>query len=316
MKKITLKLIALSLSLCLIMLFCSCGAKYAEDADANLYNKSDKMRDVAFESEDWGYADSEAEVPEEMPSPDDGSKQSDGATSDLGSRKLIKNVYMSIQTKKYDDFVSSLKAMITESGGYVQSSEMYDDGNRYSSRRADFEVRIPAEKLDMFVDGVKGEATVTHYNEKLEDVTIQYVDIESRISSLRAERDKLNELLISADNLDQVILLQDKIEYLTYQIESYESKIRTLSELISYSTVKITICEVEREEIVEKQGTWEEIGSNLSENFSDVGEGFRRFFIGTVSDIPYLLVTLLVLAIVAVVVIIVVKIIKKKHGKR
>jgi len=70
---------------------------------------------------------------------------------DIGTRKLIKEANISIETKEYDEFISNLEKEIKNSGGYIQKSEVSGNSN-YNRRYAEIVVRIPADRLDSFTN--------------------------------------------------------------------------------------------------------------------------------------------------------------------
>ena len=59
------------------------------------------------------------------------------------------------------------------------------------------------------------------------------------------------------------------------------------------------------------------IGTNLKNNFEDIGYGIKRFFIGFVSGLPYILLFSIIFVLPPVIVaIIVVKKVKKRKAKK
>lgn len=298
------KLLFLALSLILVITCTACGS--AKESNFEAPNMMDGVaaddyypEDSKSESSNGGLMDSEPGT--EKP-----------AENDLSSRKLIKRVRMEIQTEEYDKFLDSIDALIASTGAYVQNSTMYDRGGKSSNRSATLIVRVPADRLSQFTNGVYDGATVTYYNEDLEDVTASYKDIKSRIESLQIELDALNKLLAEAVDLQYVISLHDRITDIRYELDMYESSIRNYDELISYSTVTLNISEVKRAVIVDEQSTWEEIGTNLSENMSDIGEFFRQLFIGLASSLPYILIIVVVFGGITLIIVASVK----KHNKK
>lgn len=313
MKKVLLLTLALLLVVCSTA--CASGksfnAEIAYDSDAPSSVTGDRveaedMADVKYEGSTNGGLNSSP-----MESPDyDGDKQV--GENDLANRKLIKRVRMEIETEEYDTFFASVKSLISSTGAYIQNSTMYDRNGKNVNRSATLIVRVPADKLTEFTDGIYGGATVTYYNEDLDDVTASYKDIESRIESLQIELDALNKLLAEAVDLQYVISLHDRITDIRYELDRYESSIRNYDELISYSTVTLNIAEVKRVTIVDEQNTWEEIGTNLSQNISDIGEFFRQLFIGIASGLPYIIILAVIFGAIAVVIAVNVK----KHRKK
>lgn len=229
------------------------------------------------------------------------------------NRKIIERVHISVQTKEFDALIEKLNAEISTIGGYVENSSI--SGNGYgdvSGRYADFTVRIPADASDAFSAFVSENSTVTNKEVETEDVTLSYVDMESRVSALETEKATLERLLAEAGTMADVISIQDRLTEVIYEIESVKSKLRTYDNLIEYTTVTIQISEVERVDVVEKQTVWEEIKTNLVENFENVGHGFERFFVFIVSSIPYLLV---IGGLVAIILVVIVVYRRKKNGK-
>ena len=200
------------------------------------------------------------------------------------ARKIIQRVNMEVQTKTYDALIKAIKDKMTACGGYIESSRE----NSYGSRNAEIVLRIPAERLTEFTGTVEQEGTVVSSHTTTDDVTLAYVDIESRVSALRAEQTSLLAMLEKADNLNDLLTIQSRVTEVTAELESYESRLRTYDSLVSYSTVTLNIYEVERVEPVKELTPFEEIAQNLRNNCEDIGAGFVSFFVWFVSALPYL----------------------------
>lgn len=181
-----------------------------------------------------------------------------------------------------------MKEEILACGGYVEHSSFDDpqggEGYRYYSITA----RIPSDQLDSFTEKAGELGQVTNKSENVEDVTLDYVDKTAYKESLQVEYDRVMELLEEAKDLDQILALESKLSQLRYEIDSYESQLRTYDNLIDYSTVHIYISEVEYEQ--EKNDT---IGNRISNGFRSSLYGVRDFFVNLfvwlVSNLPVLL---------------------------
>ncbi len=230
-----------------------------------------------------------------------GAKQlSENTNKDLKTRKLIKDVTLTIETREFDKFMQNLDIEISKCGGFIQKSDI--NGNSYkvdSDRRASIVIRIPADKLDSFTGNISSLGNVTSRTEGTQDVTMDYVDIQSHIKALRTEHESLLALLKKADNLNDILTIQNHLTDVRYELESYESKLRTYDDLIDYSTVTMNVYEVERVTPTEKLSMWQEIGNNISKNLSSIGKGARRLFIWIISASPYLLILAAIALIVA-----------------
>lgn len=230
-------------------------------------------------------------------------------------RKLIKNVSMTVETEDYAGLVSSVQARVTELGGYTQSYEGYNE-NSVGNRSAYLTLRIPADRLDEFIERVEELSNIVSRQETVEDVTLTYVDLESRRQMYEEEEERLLALLEQAETLEEIIALESRLTEVRYQLESMESQLRTMDNQVSYSTVYLSIDEVERYTPPAEKGTWERIRIGFSENVYRVGNGIKEFFIGFVISLPILLV-LAVLIVVAVLLIrLIIRASEKSNAKR
>ena len=207
------------------------------------------------------------------------------------NRKLIRTFDIQIQTKEFEEVISGIQSKVQELGGYIEQSSL-DSGSAYYShynRYSYMTVRIPSDKLDGFVQNVKDTANVTNISESTDDITLKYVDVESRKIALETERDRLLELLEKAGTVEDIITIEGRLSEVRYQLESYASTLRTYDNQVDYSTVHIDISEVARETKVEPKTFWEEVTEAFGDSIYDMGRGFRNFAIWFLGSSPFIL---------------------------
>lgn len=304
--KRSMQFLALALTLCLLVGGCS-----AKSNNATMPQAAPKPA---------SYASDEME-PMEEPNVTEGSFDA-GATTGalegaLASRKIIRDASLSIQTLEFDVFLEALSRSIAEAGGYVSSS--YTSGNSYYRqylRSAQIEARIPADALDAFLTGVSGLGNVTDRSISVRDVTTSYVDTEAHLQALRTEQEALLKILENAETVEDLITVQNRLSEVRYEIESYESTIRSYDDLIAMSTVTMHISEVERETAVEQETFWQEVSRRFSESLEDVGQGFQSFGAWFLGNLPAIIVWVIILGGIAVVVVAVVRRSSKRRAQR
>ena len=219
-----------------------------------------------------------------------------------GNRKLIRTYDISVETLEFDEFVSALTSEVSALGGYIESSSVNGNSYNYSHNRyANFSCRIPADKVSVFLNTVNGLGNVTYSYENTTDVTLNYVDTEARIKSLQTEYDRLLELLAEADSIDTIILLEQRITDVRYQIESYTSQLRTYDNLVDFSTVTLGVSEVKRVTSGEKETVWERISSDFGDNIYDIWIDAQDFFVWFVASIPYFIIWAIVIAAIVLI---------------
>ncbi len=226
--------------------------------------------------------------------------------------KIVKTVNLTVETKEYEQYISAIRSDVAASGGYVETSSLNDSYSGRNSRYASFVFRIPADKLDEFLQKAGEKGKITFQKEDQLNVTLEYVDIQSRIKAYTTERDTLLELLKKADDLKDVISVQERLSDVNYQIENYTSQLRVLENRVSYSTVSLDLYEVER--VTEDETSLSgEIKNALAENWSNLKQGIRDFIVWFVGGLPIIIP---VAVLIAVAIIVLCKVIKKRKAKK
>ena len=307
--------IALLMALCMVLALVACSSKSSSARNDNYYAKTEAAYEYEMEAPaamaDEDYGGVEAKAAGKVSTATTAAKEngeSANLTGNAAGRKIIKNGDLSIQTREFDEFLTNLNRSILAVGGYVEASSI--NGNSYNKNRmrsADVTARIPADQLDAFCDQVSELGNVTYKNLYTRDVTLTYVDLESHVKALRTEQQTLMDLLAKAEKVEDIILIQNRLSDVLYEIESYESTLRTFDDQIAYSSVHLSIQEVQRETAVEKETAGQEIARRFKENLEDVKEGFARFGINFVSDLPVIIVWVVFLGIIVCVVVLIVK---------
>lgn len=260
---------------------CTCG------------QKEETAKDVAIN--EVGYASAAAFEQEQGTSEDvadtgEGMKENEGEVKASNtSQKLIRYLDYTIETKEFDTFVQELGELVSTAKGYVEQSEVsqdeaqsYAQGKRYAS----YTLRIPADGLEAFKQELQEKGTITRQSERVEDVTLNYVDVESHITALKTEQDSLLKMLEQADTIETILAIQNQLTQVRYQLESYESQKRTYDNDINYSTVYVYVQEVERES--QNTDTYGgELLEKLSGNFHGILTGLRSFSLWFLGAMPY-----------------------------
>ena len=231
------------------------------------------------------------------------------------NRKLIRNVNLSVETTSFDTLISNLAAAVTGFGGYVEQSDI--SGNSVSSsysqnRYAYLTVRVPSDKLDIFITQIEEQGNITNKSETTQDVTLQYSDIESRKKSLAIEQDRIWALLEKADTLEAVIALEARLSEIRYQLESFESQLRTYDNQVDYSTVYISISEVKVFTPTTPDSVMTRIQKGFTRNLNNVANGLVDFFVWLVSSLP----VLILLALIAALAFLLVRFVNRRRPRR
>ena len=290
------KVLACVLSGILAVSIFGCGSKSMMATESAVADSA-AYDDMAYDS---GYDTKEAASAEEAGS---GAVTSENGIEEVQEtdRKLIRNVNLSLQTKEFDTVLDNMSQKVKDLGGYIQDSSVWGSSSDYSSSRsASYTLRIPSDKLDEFIDVVETLGNVTYKNESVDDVTLRYVDVDSHKKALETEQERLLALLEKAENVEDIITIENRLSDVRYELENYESQIRLLDNQIDYSTVYVDISEVSRVTDTGKQGFFEEVASRFSDSVYVVLMGLRGFAIGILGSLPILVVWGVILAVVVI----------------
>lgn len=291
--KNTRKLIALLLALTMLA---GCGA-----------SSSPAMKQEAME---YAMAETAAMAPGAI------TGASDTVTQEVSTdQKLIKRVNMDAETEDLEALLPQLLAEISALDGYVESQEIFN-GSSYASyrhRNARLTIRVPAENLNGLVQQVKGASNVVSYNESVEDVTLAYVDMETRILVLETERDRLLELMEQAETMSDLLEIEARLTDVRSSLESINSQLKVLQNQVSYATIELYINQVKAYTEVEEQTVWQRIGSGFKKNLQNIGEDLVDFFVWALTYSPQLI---LWAGIFAVVIILVRRSFRKRKAKK
>ncbi|HBA70417.1 MAG TPA: DUF4349 domain-containing protein [Lachnospiraceae bacterium] len=238
-----------------------------------------------------------------------------GSTDLVASnRKLIKTVYMDVETSSFDELFSNVEGRVKALGGYIENMNAYNGNGRNgnSSKHANLTIRIPKEALDQFVTEVSEYSNVISRSEDTQDVTMQYVDLESHKKALQTEQERLLALLESAESMEDIIAIEQRLSEIRYEMESMESQLRTYDNLVDYSTVNLNIEEVEELTPVREETAMQQMTNGFASSFRSLIKGIRNFLIWLVICLPYFI----FIGIIAALVIWLIRILKKKRIKK
>jgi hypothetical protein len=291
------KVLAVLISTLLCVSFASCGSKsasYESAASTSSFYANDAMGDYAYAEEamENGFYEE--------------SKDATGETGDMSSdttevkpdskRKLIKDYDLDIETEDFDGFMDMIQRRVNAMNGYIESLNTYSGrGYYYDRRTSDLTVRIPADKGDEFLDILGENSNIIRNSLNVNDVTLQYVDLESRKSAYKTEEARLLELLEKADTIEDILTIENRLSEIRYQLESMEQKLRTYDNLVDYSTFRLSVSEVKEYTEPEPESYLDRLTDSFTGGIKGAVNWLKEFSIWFVGAIPALILTAIVI---------------------
>ena len=208
------------------------------------------------------------------------------------NRKWIITVDMNAETDDLDTLLAALDERILSMNGYVENQNIYN-GSSYADRRyrnANLTIRIPAQTVEQFAEEVSGISNVVRKSTKKEDITLRYVDTESRKIALETEEARLLELLAQAETMSDLLEIEGRLTEVRYQLESAASQLRTYDNQVDYATIYLYIEEVQEYTPVAEKTVWQRITEGFADSVEDLGESLVDLFVWLIVSSPFLLV--------------------------
>lgn len=299
------KRLALVLSVLLLVSLCACSANMSAGVvteTTSAYNKGDSYGQNAATAPDLDAGWVESPMAEESGS--DGSGTISAADVTTQNDKLIYSASLTLETTEFDSAAAALPQLAKQLGGYVQSSSLYQGSYGYNgSRSASYVLRIPAEQYQAFLDAAGQMAHLTSQNEWVDNVSEEYYDIEARLETLEAKRERLLALLDKAEDIESMITVENSLADTVYQIEQYQTRLNSIDKSVSYSILNVTLNEVYQLSVVDQ--TPKTLSERLSQALRNGLTNAGKFFENFVVFLAYHLVGIAVLVLVLIIVLIV-----------
>ncbi|HEX6132171.1 MAG TPA: DUF4349 domain-containing protein [Actinomycetota bacterium] len=127
-------------------------------------------------------------------------------------------------------------AVAEEAGGFVLESSV-------RGRSGTFVLRVPARRFDGVMTRLARLGDVELEEQRGEDVTAEYIDLQARIDILTARRDVIRRLMERATSLSQTLMLQNRFDQVQLELEQLTGRIRYLDDQVAESTVRLEIVE-------------------------------------------------------------------------
>lgn len=270
----------------LLMLFLvACGS--ASSTDSYEVSMSAPMEAPAAEPA-MGYTEEMSYDKGTMPDvANSGGTSASGVAAPLapGERLIVRDASLTIEVDDVQKADQEIRALVDATGGYVLSSSASGsdkDTVIYAS------LKIPSDKLDSVLTAVERLAHKVIYRSMSgSDVTEEYVDLEARLGSLEAARDRLLVLLEKAVNVEEAVQVNAALTDVQTQIEQITGRMRYLRQGAAMSSLNLELRPIPVTEVINPD-RWQplEDARMALRDLIEFGQDIISFVIGLVVWIP------------------------------
>ncbi|HEX2698175.1 MAG TPA: DUF4349 domain-containing protein [Anaerolineales bacterium] len=198
-------------------------------------------------------------------------------------RLVVQNADLTIVVTDVRARVQAISAMAKQMGGFVVSANVYETYTRNGTQVSQAQVvfRVPVDQMDAALDQVKKD-TVDVQNEtrSSQDITSQYVDLQSQLTAKEAAEAQLLKIMQGAEKTEDVLAVYAQLQQIQSDIQVLKGQIKYDEESAALSSVSVNIIAEETIQPI-KVGPWQPQGvaRDAIQNLVDFWKGFAEWII-------------------------------------
>lgn len=230
------------------------------------------------------------------------------------NRMVIYNANLQLEVKELKDVQLSISEMVDEMGGYIvdQTTSHFQD-EHYSGSLT---VRIPQKNFQSFIHKVEQLGVrVKERNITGQDVTEEYVDLESRLKSKQVVENRLLEFMKQAKDTKDLLDISTELAKVQEEIETLKGRMKYLENQASLSTItihltenKVIVPDFEKDHL----NTWDKTKKQFMKSINLIFAFFSSLIVFIIGNIP----VLIIIALIGLIAYIVAKKMKRKTNRK
>jgi hypothetical protein len=165
-------------------------------------------------------------------------------------RLVIKTAELSLQVDDVRAAETAVRDRVAQFNGYVVKAESSGTEAQTTVR---ITFRVPATRFDEVLSGVQSLARkVLSRTISGDDVTEEFVDLDSRLRNLEATRDRLLGFLDKATKVEEALAVNSSLSEVQGQIEQLKGRMQFLKQNAALSTVTVYLAPVPTTPLIEE----------------------------------------------------------------
>ena len=202
------------------------------------------------------------------------------------SRLLIYHADLRLRVPSLPRASASLDSLVRRNEGFLSAAtETRADGEW----RQFMTIRVRPARFHGLLAALGGLGTVEEKKLTTDDVTAQHADVAARLATKRAVEKRYVDLLTRARKISEILEIEGKIGEVREEIESTESRLKTLDDEVGYSTISLACYQILPQPVPEAPVV--SFASRVVESFYTGWTLLTGLFIGLVAIWPLLLLT-------------------------
>jgi hypothetical protein len=154
-------------------------------------------------------------------------------------RMIVRNGDISLVVDDVLEARDKITQMAERLGGWVVNSNIYGEEEE---TRGWISIRVPSDKFDQALAELRGLAVrVSSESTSTEDITEQYVDLQSRLRNAEATESQYLALLNQATEVDDILSIYQSLSQIRYEIEQIKGRMQYLERTSAMSLISVNL---------------------------------------------------------------------------
>lgn len=153
------------------------------------------------------------------------------------ARKIIYHADVRVKVESLLQANARMDSLTRAFGAYISdAAEKREDGEWEHSMT----IRVVPGRFQALLNSLNGLGTLESKTLSSDDVTAEHADIAARLRTKRALEQRYTALLTQAKKVADILEIEEKLGEVRGDIEATESRLKTLNDQVTYSTIALT----------------------------------------------------------------------------
>jgi len=185
---------------------------------------------------------------EVLPAPGAGKVEEKAEEGSISERLVIKRGNLSLLVKETLKAVEEVKKIAENLDGFVLSSYTWYTDAQKERVQGKVVIKVPSDKFSEAIGKLKDLAIkVVSEQTTGQDVTEEYVDLESRLKNLEATEEQFRAIMKRSGKISEILEVQRELTGVRSQIEVAKGRMKYLKERAKMVTITVNIASEEEE---------------------------------------------------------------------
>jgi hypothetical protein len=204
------------------------------------------------------------------------------------TKKIIKTGGIDFQTENIIEAYNKIRQLLPKYDAFIENENQTKTSERISFNLT---IRVPSVEYDTLYSHLSSLAyRLDNRYSNVEDVTMRYYDLSTRITNKKALESRYVELLKQASEIKDILDIERNLNEVRTEIEQLQGQFNYLSKQVNFSTINLSFYELLPYvyDDFQRKG----FGARLLGSLNNGWQGFLSFLVGLTAIWPFIILTI------------------------